>query len=225
MTEAQKQAVLDRDYNAMLDARRQHLLPGEDLRHRRAELCPGGEHDDRHVGAGLPADDAAWWALAGRLALREGRYLTWPASRPADHQPHPGHRRRDRSRQDRGALLEAAVRRVRVDEGLGRRERPRRGDPGLQRPRLRIHAGAGPHVRARLRRRVPAGRRRVRPAPGTRRPGPCRSGRPTWPSRSSSTSSTSPSCTSSTSTTASPSRCRWSTASPRRGRCRSSRSP
>ena len=43
MTEAQKQAVLDRDYNAMLDARRQHLLPGQDLRHRRAQLPPGGE--------------------------------------------------------------------------------------------------------------------------------------------------------------------------------------
>ena len=41
MTEEQKQAVLDRDYNAMIAQRRQHLLPGQDLRHRRPQLPAG----------------------------------------------------------------------------------------------------------------------------------------------------------------------------------------
>ena len=36
MSEEQKQAVLDRDYNSDDRQRRQHLLPREDLRHRRA---------------------------------------------------------------------------------------------------------------------------------------------------------------------------------------------
>ena len=48
MTEEQKQAVLARDYNRMIDARRQHLLPGQDLRHRRARASCRPRHDDRH---------------------------------------------------------------------------------------------------------------------------------------------------------------------------------
>ena len=41
MTEAQKRAVLARDYNAAIAERRQHLLPRQDLRHRRPELPAG----------------------------------------------------------------------------------------------------------------------------------------------------------------------------------------
>ena len=61
MTEAQKQAVLDRDYNAMLDLRRQHLLPRQDLRHRRAQL-PAGRVSTM---TGMNIDDYQQMMLSG----------------------------------------------------------------------------------------------------------------------------------------------------------------
>jgi hypothetical protein len=47
MTEEQKQAVLARDLNRCI-RRRQHLLPGQDRRHRRQELPADGRQHDRH---------------------------------------------------------------------------------------------------------------------------------------------------------------------------------
>ena len=83
MTEAQKQAVLDRDYNALLDEGGNIYFLAKIFATDGLSFVQAVQHDDRHVGAGLPADDDERRALAGRLALREGRYLTWPASPPA----------------------------------------------------------------------------------------------------------------------------------------------
>jgi hypothetical protein len=48
MTEEQKQAVLARDLNRCIAPGRQHLLPGQDRRHRRQELPADGRQHDRH---------------------------------------------------------------------------------------------------------------------------------------------------------------------------------
>ena len=54
MTEEQKQAVLARDLNRCIAAGRQHLLPGQDRRHRRQELPADGGQHDRHDRRGIP---------------------------------------------------------------------------------------------------------------------------------------------------------------------------
>ena len=57
MTEEQKQAVLARDLNRLHRARRQHLLPRQDRRHRRQELPADGRQHDRHDRRGVPRHD------------------------------------------------------------------------------------------------------------------------------------------------------------------------
>ena len=80
MTEAQKQAVLDRDYNAMLDQGGNiyflaKIFATDGLSYLQAVSTMTGMNDRR-----LPADDVCRRAVAGGLALGEGRELRWRAS-------------------------------------------------------------------------------------------------------------------------------------------------
>ncbi len=65
MSEDQKQAVLTRDMNRMHLAGRQHLLLGQDWRHRRQELSADGGQHDRHDRRGVPQHDDCGWAVGG----------------------------------------------------------------------------------------------------------------------------------------------------------------
>ena len=150
MTEEQKQAVLDRDFNAHARPRRQHLLPVQDLRHRRPALPAGGQHDDRHDAV----EEYQAMMLAGGRSPDgwrsiKGGQLTWPGSPPGSRTSHvPAI----------GAALD-----------LGKTDEPywqpvfagyewtkewiaagdaRRRHPGLQRPRLGLLAGDDPDLRA-----------------------------------------------------------------------------
>ena len=71
MTEEQKQAVLDRDYNKMIDLGGQIYFLGEDL--ATDGLPAGGQHDQRHAHRRIPADDDPRRPLTGGLALNQGR--------------------------------------------------------------------------------------------------------------------------------------------------------
>ncbi len=157
MTEAQKQAVLDRDYNAMLDVGGNiyflaKIFATDGLSYVQAVSTMTGMSV-----AGLPADDAERWALAGRLALRGGRYLTWPASPPGlttSHIPAIG------AAIDLGKTAEPYWKPLFAGyewtKAWATENVPDVVILVYNDHASRIHAGDGPHVRARLRRRVPA---------------------------------------------------------------------
>jgi hypothetical protein len=69
MTEEQKRAVLARDLNWCISAGRQHLLPGQDWRHRRQELPADGRQHDGHERRGVPQHDDCRWPLDRRQPL------------------------------------------------------------------------------------------------------------------------------------------------------------
>ena len=72
MTEAQKQAVLDRDYNAMLDLGGNIYFLAKIFATDGLSYLQAVEHDDRHDHRRVPADDARRRALARGLALDQG---------------------------------------------------------------------------------------------------------------------------------------------------------
>ena len=73
LTDEQKEAVLARDYNALLDLGGNIYFLVQGLLDRRPELRPGGQHDDRHVGRGLSGDDDRGRPLARGHALDRRR--------------------------------------------------------------------------------------------------------------------------------------------------------
>ena len=70
MSEEQKQAVLARDLNRCIAARRQHLFPGQDRRHRRQELSADGRQHDRHERGRLSRHDGG-----GGRSIEGNRYI------------------------------------------------------------------------------------------------------------------------------------------------------
>ena len=83
MTEEQKQAVLARDLNRCMRAGRQHLLPGQDRRHRRHELPADGGQHDRHDRRGIPRHDDRAAAAASKATAIVGE----DGDAQAQHQP------------------------------------------------------------------------------------------------------------------------------------------
>ena len=155
MTEGQKQAVLDRDYNAMLDQ-------GGNIYFLAKIFATDGLSYLQAVSTmtGMDIDDyqqmmISEGAVYRRLALNQQKFemARITAGLTTSHIPAIG-AAIDLGKTGR-AVLATAVRRVRVDQGLGRRGGAGRGDPGLQRPRVRVLARARPHVRTRLCSRIP----------------------------------------------------------------------
>src|SRR5262249_28207080 len=100
MTEAQKQAVLDRDYNAMLDL-------GGNIYFLAKSAPPDGLSCLQRVSTmtGMSIDDYQQRMVRGGRSPEGGRSAREGTRRGAhprrpDDKPHPGDRRRDRPRQD-----------------------------------------------------------------------------------------------------------------------------
>ena len=191
MTEAQKQAVLARDYNAMIDLggniyflAKIFATDGQSFQQAAASMTG-------HVRRGLRGDDAGRRTLARGLALDQARgpdVARITAGVTTSHVPAIG-AALDLG-DDRERLLDAALRRLRVDQEMDRRRAARRRHPRLQRPRVGVLPGVHPDLRHRLCRRFRRRRRGLRPATGAERGGSPRTRVSHRRSRSSWTSST-----------------------------------
>ena len=176
MTEDQKQSVLDRDMNRM-------IALGGNIYFLAKIGATDGLSFQQMAGSmtGMSEDEYRAMMVAGGRSIEGNRYIE--RAGPADgahlriglHVARAGDRRRARPRQDRRAVLAAAVRRVRTVQGVDARAHARRRLPRLQRSRHRVQSRDDPDVRDRHRGVVRRRRRRLGAAPGARRrrsPGP-----------------------------------------------------
>ena len=175
MTDEQRDAVLKRQWNRMLEL-------GANI-YFTAKLGATDGLSFQQVAAimtGNTQDDYADMMLEGRpqprrqpLQVRMGEQEVMArivAGIATSHVPAIG--AAHRPRQDRGALLGARVLGLRGVEEVDRQGEAGRLHRRLQRPCLRVLRRADPDVRARLRGGVPARRRRLGPAPRAGRAGP-----------------------------------------------------
>ena len=194
LSPVQRQAVLDFDLNAVHRRGRQHLLPEQDRRHARPELPADGRLDDRHVRGRLPRHDGRRRPpprgqppegprrLDAARADGEKSEVDAPGRAGevhvgAVHLARAGDRCGDGPRQDRGAVLEEGLRRLRVDAQVGEGEHARRRHPRLQRPRHRVRLVHHPDLRAGHGRALSGRRRGLRSPTRARRQGLPRAGR------------------------------------------------
>ncbi len=75
MSEEQKRAVLDRDFNKLIDLGGNILFPRQALQHRRLERPARRELDDRHDRGRICRNDARGRPLARWPAIDQGRQL------------------------------------------------------------------------------------------------------------------------------------------------------
>ena len=155
LTDAHKAAVLARDYNAMIDE-------GGNIYFLSKLFSTDGKSFQFAAGSmtGMTQEEYAAMMLTGGrspegAALDQGGLLRWraiTAGITTSHVPALGAAMQTGKTAER--LLEAGLRRLRVDQATGSssREHAGRRDPGLQRPRLRVRHEHHPDLRDRLRR-------------------------------------------------------------------------
>ena len=153
MTDEQREAVMKRAWNKLLELGGVSYATRQARVHRRQVLPVHGIANGRHDGEGIRADDAGWRALAGRLAIqvRRGKRLMAKiiAGIGTSHTPAIG------AAVDNGRTAEPYW--VPVFKGYEPAKKwmaesdARRRDHGLQRSRQRIRLQNHPDVRARLR--------------------------------------------------------------------------
>ena len=153
MTEDQKQAVLARDLNRCIEL-------GGNIYFLAKIGATDGRSFQQMAGSmtGMTEEQYRDMMIGGGRPIEGNRYVGEKQVMAQDHRQRlhvarPRDRRRDRPRQDRRALLAAAVQGLRAREGVDEGAPAGRRLPRLQRPRDGVQPGHHSHVRDRLRRR------------------------------------------------------------------------